>query len=289
MRLRFRFRGIPFLATVVLVALGIALGNWQVRRAAEKTAIAQRLAERGSQPPLVIGGGGAQGGGRVGTSPHPATLGNNGVQEDDRVDTGVHPTKPETVSDAGTAPDKRVADLAYRRVRITGEFVAGWPIFLDNRPHEGKAGFYLAMPFKITGSDRHVLVLRGWLPRDPVEYTRLPQVATPQGRVTLEGVAVASAGHVMQLGTPGALKPGAIVQNLEVDELARASGLRLMPFFVQQGGAQAPGEVLVRDWPAPATGIDKHRGYAVQWYALAAMAALFFVITGFRSGRKQAE
>ncbi len=256
MRLRFRFRGIPFLATVVLVALGIALGNWQVRRAAEKAAIAQQLAQRGAQPPVVMGDGG-------------------GVQEHDRVGTGAHPTKSQ--------------DLEYRRVRLTGEFVAGWPIFLDNRPHEGRAGFYLAMPFKIAGADRHVMVLRGWLPRDPREYTRLPRFATPQGRVTIEGVAVASAGHVMQLGTPGALQPGAIVQNLEVEEAARATGLRLEPFFVQQTGPQVAGETLVRDWPVPSTGIDKHRGYAVQWYALAAMAALFFVITGFRSGRKQVE
>ena len=256
MRLRFRFRGIPFLATVVLVALGIALGNWQVRRAAEKTVIAQRLHERGEAPPVVLGGGG-------------------GVQGDDRVGTSPHPTTAK--------------DLEYRRVRVTGEFVAGWPVFLDNRPHEGRAGFYLAMPFKIAGSAKHVLVLRGWLPRDPREYTRLPGFATPQGRVTIEGVIVASAGHVMQLGTPGALQPGAIVQNLEVGEAARATGLRLEPFFVQQTGPQAPGDTLVRDWPIPSTGIDKHRGYAVQWYALAAMAALFFVITGFRSGRKQVE
>lgn len=251
MRLRFRFRGIPFLATVVLVALGMALGNWQVRRAAEKEAIAAAILERGRLPSMVMGSG-------------------SGVHEDDRVDTGVRPTE-------------------YRRVRVTGEFVAGWPIFLDNRPHAGRAGFYLAMPFKIAGSDRHVLVLRGWLPRDAREYTRLPDVATPPGRVTIEGVAVASAGRVMQLGTPGALQPGAIVQNLEVEDMARATGLRLEPYVVQQTGPQAPGDVLVRDWPAPATGIDKHRGYAFQWYGLAAMAALFFVITGFRSGRKQAE
>ena len=241
------------MATVVLVALGIALGNWQVRRAEEKAAIAQQLAQRGAQPPVVMGDVG-------------------GVQEHDRVDTGVHPT-----------------NLAYRRVRVTGEFVAGWPIFLDNRPHAGRAGFYLAMPFKIAGADRHVMVLRGWLPRDPREYTRLPGFATPQGRVAIDGVIVASAGHVMQLGTPGALQPGAIVQNLEVEEAARATGLRLEPFFVQQTGPQAPNDTLVRDWPLLSTGIDKHRGYAVQWYALAAMAALFFVITGFRSGRKQVE
>ena len=250
MRLGFRFRGIPFLATVVVVAAGIALGNWQTRRAEEKVAVSEAINEQGKLPPLVMGDRG-------------------GVQEYDRVGTSAHPT--------------------FRRISVTGQFVTGWPVFLDNRPHAGRAGFYLAMPFKIAGSDRHVLVLRGWLPRDPREYGRLPEYATPAGMTTVEGVVVDKAGHVMQLGTAAPLKPGAIVQNLEVEEMARASGLRLEPFFVQQTGPQVAGDPIVRDWPAPDTGIDKHRGYAVQWYALAAMAALFFVITGFRSGRKQVE
>lgn len=177
--------------------------------------------------------------------------------------------------------------LAFRRVRLRGEFVATWPVFLANRPMGTASGFYLAMPFRIAGSDMHVLVLRGWLPRDPREYTRLPAFATPAGLTTIDGVATASAGKVMQLGTPGELKPGAIVQNLTPGAVARASGLRLAPFFVQQTGASTAGEPLVRDWPQPAGGVDKHHGYAFQWYALAAMAVLFFVMTGFRSGRKQ--
>ena len=242
MRLAFRFRTIPFLATVLLVALGIALGNWQMRRADEKLAVAARMAERSAAAPIAFGGGGGHG----------------------------HAT-----------------GIEYRRVQVTGEWVTDWPLFLDNRPQDGRAGFYLAMPFKIAGSGAHVLVLRGWLPRDPREYTRLPSFATPGGTVTIEGIATASAGNVMQLGTPGALKPGAIVQNLTVGEVARATGLRLQPFFVQQTGPGTPGDPLVRDWPAPASGVDKHHGYAFQWYALAAMAVLFFVITGCRSGRKQ--
>lgn len=240
MRLAFRFRTIPFVATVLLVALGIALGNWQMRRADEKLAIAARMAQRGAAAPVVLSGGGA--------------------------------------------PER---DLEYRRVRVTGEWVADWPLFLDNRPQDGRAGFYLAMPFKIAGSNAHVLVLRGWLPRDPREYTRLPAFATPAGLTTIDGVATASAGKVMQLGTPGKLTPGAIVQNLTPGAVARASGLRLEPFFVQQTGASTAGEPLVRDWPQPAGGVDKHHGYAFQWYALAAMAVLFFVMTGFGSGRKQ--
>mgnify|MGYP000321053708 CR=1 FL=1 len=239
MRLAFRFRVIPFVATVALVALGIVLGNWQTGRAQEKLQIAAKLAQRAGAAPLVLAGG---------------------VDEP--------------------------ADIEYRRVRVSGEWVANWPLFLDNRPLHGKAGFILAMPFKIAGSDQHVLVLRGWLPRDAREYGKLPTFSTPGGTVSIEGVATFSAGHVMQLGSAGPVKPGTPLQNLTTGELARASGLALRPYFVQQTGA-GQGESLVRDWPAPTTGIDKHRGYAFQWYALAAMAALFFVITGFRSGRKQ--
>ena len=250
MRLAFRFRVIPFVATVALVVLGIMLGNWQTRRAQEKLGVAARLAERGAAPAVVLAGGG-------------------GLREHDRVGSRAPP-----------------ASIEYRRVRATGEWVRSWPLFLDNRPLNGRAGFILAMPFKIAGSNQHVLVLRGWLPRDAREYGKLPAFATPAGTVVIEGVATLSAGNVMQLGTAGALKPGALVQNLTLDQVAQASGLALQPYFVQQTGA-GQGEALVRDWPAPATGVDKHRGYAFQWYALAAMAALFFVITGFRSGRKQ--
>jgi cytochrome oxidase assembly protein ShyY1 len=264
MRLAFRFRVIPFLATVVLVVLGIVLGNWQTRRAEEKLGIAARLAERSAQAPVVYGSGG-------------------GVDGHERVG-GAHPTVRKEAAMSGSAVGTHVSpDIEYRRVRVTGEWVPGWPLFLDNRPLNGRAGFVLAMPFKIAGSNKHVLVLRGWLPRDAGDYARLPGFQTPAGTVTIEGIATLSAGHVMQLGGAADIKPGVRVQNVDVDTVAKASGLALMPFFVQQTGQ---GEGLVRAWPAPDTGVDKHRGYAFQWYALAAMAALFFVITGFRSGRK---
>jgi surfeit locus 1 family protein len=40
---------------------------------------------------------------------------------------------------------------------------------------------------------------------------------------------------------------------------------------LQQTSAAADGRV--REWPAPAAGIDRHRGYALQWYSLAGLAA----------------
>jgi len=177
--------------------------------------------------------------------------------------------------------------VEYRRVTARGEFMQDWNIWLDNRPHQGIAGFHVLTPFRIAGSDRWVLVARGWVPRDPVERTRLPRVVVPQGSVQLEGVAVRHAGRVLQLGEAPPITAGAIVQNAPIDEVARAAGIRLLPFIVEQSAGTQDG--LVRDWPRPSSGADKHRGYAFQWYALAAMALLFFVVTGFRRGTSQAE
>ena len=239
--MRFRFKFVPFIATVAVVAAGLALGNWQRHRAEEKTALGQRLAAGNAAAPLQLDAA------------------------------GLNPAQTE-----------------FRRVRVSGQFVRDWPIYLDNRPYQGRAGFYLLMPFTIAGSHMHVLVARGWLQRDPQQRDKLPEVATPQGTVTLEGSARLSAGHVMQLGGAPALKAGAIVQNADPAQVAAASGLAMQPFLIEQGGAAVPGDEtqLVRDWPAPELGVDKHRGYAFQWYALAAMALIFFVWNGFRRGKQ---
>lgn len=235
----FRFRWIPFAAAVLVVAIGISLGQWQTRRALEKEAIEQKLTARENAPPIAL-------------EAAPATL------------------------DA----------IEYRHVQIKGEFVRDWPIYLDNRPYNGAAGLYVLMPLKIAGSTQHVLVVRGWIARNAADRAKLPPLVTPAGVVEIQGVARRNPGHLLQLGKAESLHPNAIVQNVEIAEFAAASKLALQPLFVEQTGAMQ--DSLVRDWPRPSTGIDKHRGYAFQWYGLAAMAFIFFVVTGFRRESRQA-
>jgi cytochrome oxidase assembly protein ShyY1 len=242
MRISFRFKLIPFIATVLVVALGVALGNWQERRATQKLTLQARLADGNAAAPLTLDG------------------------------------KPLA---AGA--------VEFRRVAMRGEFVRDWPLYLENRPYQGRAGFYLLMPFKITGSGMHVLVERGWLPRDPAVRDKLPAYATPQGEVTVEGVARLNAGRVMQLGDAPVLAPKAIVLNADPLQVAKDSGMTMQPFVVEQSAAPLPAgddARMVRDWPAPALGVEKHQGYAFQWYALAAMAVIFFVANGCRRGKK---
>ncbi|PUA18292.1 cytochrome oxidase biosynthesis protein [Glaciimonas sp. PCH181] len=240
MRFRFRFRLIPFVATVLLIALGISLAQWQTRRGDQKQAIEDAMKQRSMEAPLQL-----------------------------------------------SAALQNVDQIEYRRVTVRGEFVQNWPVYLDNRSYKGSPGFYVLMPLKIANSNVHVLVERGWLPLNPQSRASLLPYPTPAGVVDVEGVVVKHAGRVLQLGQPTALQPGAIVQNLTIPELATASKLQLQPFLIEQTGDNH--DSLVRDWPSPSLGIEKHRGYEFQWYALAVMAFLFFVVTGCRHGRKDAK
>ena len=172
------------------------------------------------------------------------------------------------------------APAYFRSVQMTGSFIAQWPIYLDNRPYQGKAGFYLLMPFKLKDSEQTLLVMRGWLPRDAQNRLQLPITPTPQGVLQLEGKVRESVGHVMQLGSEPPLQSGVIRQNLEVTELSKASGLKLENFIIEQISDTEDG--LIRDWPQPSLGMEKHRGYAFQWYGLAVTALLFFIATGIK-------
>lgn len=182
-----------------------------------------------------------------------------------------------------TAALQSTDNVELRHVIVRGEFVRDWGVYLDNRPMHGTAGFYVMMPLKIAGSAMHVLVARGWVPRDLHDRTRIPSFATPSGEVELEGIARRQPDRLLQLGAALPPKPGSIVQNLDPAEFAAVSKLAVQPFIIEQTSDTHDG--LVRDWPAPSLGIDKHRGYAFQWYGLAATAIVFFVVTGFRRGR----
>lgn len=226
-------------ATVALVALGVALGQWQTRRAEEKLALQHRMEARAKEPPLQA------------------------LPADEAIDAN-----------------------EFRHVLLEGEFVPRWTVYLENRPHAGAVGFHVLTAFKIAGSQRTVMVARGWAPRDAVDRTRVPQPPLPSGVTRIDGVLRRDAGHVLQLGQADAPKPGAILQNLDIAALAMASGLSISPHVVEQRSAPVGiDDGLARDWPAPSLGMDRHRAYALQWYALAAMAVVFFLVTGFRRGR----
>ncbi len=190
------------------------------------------------------------------------------------------------------APPLKFADLAllagpanvstalrYRSVELLGSFVENERFLLDNRIVDSKAGYGVLQSFRIdlasTGNDRTVLVDRGWVAAAPDRST-LPMLETPGGIVKITG----------RINQPPSRNPGTFdngpekrLNYVSLDELSQRIGRKLEPMMIEQ--TTGPGFTGVGR-PAPGANFERNRGYQLQWYAFAALAAIIFFVLSFR-------
>lgn len=166
--------------------------------------------------------------------------------------------------------------ILLRRVEVRGEYAPKLTVFVDNRIHQHQPGFHVATPLRIAGSQRYVLVNRGWVasPRD----RSLPAVSTPAGEQVVQGIAVGYSERYLELSTKVA--DGNVWQNLVYERFRQATGLELQPFVIQQESAADDG--LVRAWSRPDLGRNTHLAYAFQWYALSLAIFIYYLVTHVR-------
>jgi surfeit locus 1 family protein len=163
----------------------------------------------------------------------------------------------------------------YRATRLHGRWIAERTVFLDNRQMDGRVGFVVVTPLRLEGRGAAVVVERGFVLRDANDRTRLPAIATPAVDVEVVGHIAPPPARLFDFA--GAAS-GPIRQNLDLSAFAADAGLTLLPLAVQQAATAATaGDGLVRHWQRPAVDVDKHYGYAFQWFALAALMASLYV------------
>lgn len=236
-----RRRWTVLLAALAVTAAAARLGLWQLDRAAQKEALQVVLDTRGALPAL-------------------------------------------TERDLAPTPDAAVAQH-YRRVVLHGRWATAHTVYLENRQMNGRPGFFVVTPLVWPGGA--VAVQRGWLPRDNDDRTRLPPIAVPGGEVEVE-VRGRVAPPPARLYEFAAAASGPIRQNLRLADYARETGLSsLRPVSVlQEDDSPAEGrspsaatlaDGLLRRWPAPAVDVQKHYGYAFQWFAIGAVTIGLYV------------
>lgn len=192
---------------------------------------------------------------------------------------------------AAALPRTRADGLApaHRRAVLQGQWLAERSIYLDNRPMNGRTGFYLVTPLMLADGSA-VLVQRGWLPRDPLDRTRVAPPPAATGWVTVQGRIAPALARLYEFD---AAATGAIRQNLVIDAYAQEAALPLRPWaLVQDSGPDAtppaPPDGLLRQWPAPDAGLHKHYGYAFQWFSLSALTFLLYAWFQFIRPRRRA-
>ncbi|WP_372747311.1 SURF1 family protein [Litorivivens sp.] len=166
------------------------------------------------------------------------------------------------------------ADLPeFRAVTIRGRFdpVRYW--LLENRIHNGQYGFEVVSPFELENGDT-VLVHRGWLAGDRGRRL-LPEVQTPDGLITLTGFLDRGGASGFSLGEEetGEGWPKRL-QWLPIARAEQHLGKPLPNLLLRlergQPGMYTPTYSAVNMPP------EKHTGYAVQWFGMAAIIIALF-------------
>ena len=222
-----RFWLLTFVALLV-AGLTFALGQWQLRRAAQKETVQTAINEKNSLHPLGV---------------------------------------------SALLAAKNTLSEVYRPAVLQGVWQSAHTVYLDNRSMNGRTGFWVITPLLLQGSGQVILVQRGWAPRNFNDRAQLPEVFTPAGLVTVKGRIVPPPSKLYEFK---GVDTGRIRQNIDLTAFGKETGLDLFEkvSLLQTGVAS---EGLLREWPSPNLGVDKHYGYAFQWFGLSILVIFLYV------------
>lgn len=229
------------LFTAVLFPCLVALGFWQLDRAGEKRDLAARHAARGAMVAL---------------------------SDADLFQALAAPD----------APGRAAAALADRRVLVAGTLDPDRYLLIDNRIMEGRFGYEVVA--LLAATEGHIPVNLGWIAGDPARRS-LPDPELEAGYHSVSGhlhVPQKAPFLLAEQQAPEALP--AVVQAYEAavmgNGLSGVLGASVLPAVVRI----APEDPLAlrTNWTTVNQSPEKHTGYAVQWFAMAAVLLLAFLL-----------
>lgn len=172
----------------------------------------------------------------------------------------------------------------YQHVRAEGHYEPARQILIDNMPSQvGRPGYRVLTPFRRAGSERLLLIDRGWVPLGATRQ-ELPAVfVSPEFRAVsgrldtlpAPGVRVGDAGVASDTGWPR------VLNFPRQQDLEQALDAKVEARIVLLDQAAPNG--YERVWrPAMQFGPERHLGYAIQWFALALVALIIFIALSLR-------
>lgn len=165
-----------------------------------------------------------------------------------------------------------------------------WPgdiWFLDNRTFEGRTGYDVYLPVQQCGTGRSILLRLGWIEglRERTDLPSITGLAALQGETGIRGQVRPPVGTPWLTAEPEGF-PG---------ERWRIQSLTDVPKADWGGGTpivqlEEPVAPRLRDnWKPVNMPPERHIGYAVQWFGLAAVLVLGFLIWGYKGGKQTVE
>jgi len=169
-------------------------------------------------------------------------------------------------------------EILWQRVTATGVFEEDKIILLDNQVINAQAGYFVFTPFLMRGELKYILVNRGWVPAGN-DRSQVPEFDKTGSEVSIKAVIKIPSFTGIRLNDLPPEKMTSRIyraQDLDIDELSRLLGLELFDVVLRLEPDSDHG--YIRIWPVPGSGEAKHLGYAFQWFAMAVVLLVIYLV-----------
>ena len=171
----------------------------------------------------------------------------------------------------------------YYHVRLQGVYIDDKQFIYDNQIVDQISGYYVLTPFVLKGDSEAILINRGFIPwngrRDKLadidvgaKLTEVKvQISKPVKRMELEASEIAGEFPVL-------------IQALDLDDMSTIAALD----FINVVGLLSPESEngFVRQWEPYTGSIERHIGYAVQWFLMAFVLAFIGIRLAIKQRKK---
>lgn len=174
-------------------------------------------------------------------------------------------------------------------VILRGHYDRSETFLLDNRVLNGRVGFEVLSPFHDNGSDKYVLVDRGFVAmgRTRSDMPDIPPLKADSGTATGTIYVARSDSEKPQDQTTALGPDTTIVEAASPLLIARLMGKSFYAHVVRL--AKSDPNALPRYWPVTMMMPSRHRAYAVQWFLMAVAVLGAWSAFSFRRDRRMEE
>ena len=186
-----------------------------------------------------------------------------------------------------SAVDLTVETHEYFRANVSGQFLADGMILHDNRIVKGVSGLDVYVPFQPADAAKQILVNLGWVPWS-TDRTRYREFSIPQGEQHLYGLLLHPSEDFYTLEKEKPAADALIWQNLDLAHYRQVKAADIQPMILML--APAENSVFERQWPVYNDDwIARHKGYAVQWFGLAGVLLIIYLVSVYRQFKSRAQ
>jgi len=167
-----------------------------------------------------------------------------------------------------------------RLIKVSGRLLHQYTWLLDNQVHNGIVGYQVLVPLFLEDEERLGVVNLGWVPA-PLERKFLPLLERWPGAHAVIGRVHFPSKNPYALASVASNDWPKRIAQIDLTEMAKEIQQPMFDLVIRLEPSSEIGYDKSWRWSNNMT-VDKHRGYAFQWFALAVTLLLLSSYFGFR-------